>query len=126
MARTSARCANGCAEMTANRGAGRKNSVSFLLCLVGPLVLGVALNALVRPALARSLGGVQHKSGAGVRSQDTWWSFDAGVQEAHPLLTQFLTISNGLVAMWVLALTMALLLARWVFIRRRRRSASTS
>ena len=100
--------------------------MSFLLCLVGPLALGVALNALVRPALARSLGGVQHGSGAGVRSQDTWWSFDVAVQQAHPLLTQFLTISNGLVAMWVLGLTIALLLARWVVLRRRRGSASTS
>lgn len=100
--------------------------MSFLLCLVGPLALRVALNALIRPALARSLGGVQHGSGTGVRSQDTWWSFDVAVQEAHPWLTQFLTFSNGLVAIWVLLLTVALLAVRWVVLRRRRGSASAS
>ena len=104
-------------------GARRRHSISFLLCLVGPLALGVLLNALVRPGLARSLGGVQHSSGASVRSSDTWWSFETAVSEAHPVLTSFLSTSNGAVAMWTLGMCVILLAVRWVIMRFLRGSA---
>lgn len=99
------------------RGAERKRKASFLLCLVGPLALGVILNVLVRPGMARTFGGIQHSSGASVRGRDTWWAFDAATVEAHPLLTSFLNATNGAVGMWVLALCAILLGLRWAIIR---------
>jgi len=110
--------------MTSRNPGKNPGQISFLLCLVGPLAVGVILNALVRPGLAGMLGGVQHSSGHGVRSNDTWWSFDAAVREAHPFLTGFLSQSHGVIAIWTLALTALLLVARWIILRRRRQPSS--
>ena len=93
----------------------------FLLCLVGPLAIGVAINALIRPGLARLLGGEQHSSGASVRSHDTWWTFDPVVVQEHPVLTTFLTTSDGVVGVWILGGTALLLTGRWLTLRYRSR-----
>lgn len=101
----------------------RPNDAVFLLCLVAPLALGVALNAVVRPGLARALHGERHATGAGVRSQDVSWTFDAATTADHPVLTAFLGPSDGQVAMFALALTAVALTIRWWIVRRKAKSA---
>ncbi|RLP77497.1 hypothetical protein D9V32_03355 [Mycetocola tolaasinivorans] len=98
----------------------RRATLGFLLCLVGPLVVGVILNALVRPGLARSLGGEQHVVGGAVRSRDVWWTFTPEIERQHPVLTTFLGYSDGLIAMCVLASIVVIFLVRWVVRRRKR------
>lgn len=97
----------------AERRARRRADAGFLACLVGPLAIAVLLNAVVRPWLADSLGGERRSSGAGVRSNDTWWWFEPVTQAEHPFLTGFLATSHGAVAMWAIAATVVLLLGRW-------------
>lgn len=100
----------------------RRLTLSFLVCMVGPLVVGVILNALVRPGIATALGGERHSHSSGVRSQDTWWSFDADTVRQHPVLTGFLEASDGLIAVWTLAVTAVILLLRWLIVVRMTRS----
>lgn len=87
--------------------------------MIGPLALGVLLNALVRPGLARALGGERHSTGNGVRSQDVSWTFSPATVTEHPVLTAVLGPSDGQVAMCTLALTALVLTARWLIVRKR-------
>ncbi|GAA2448384.1 hypothetical protein [Agromyces soli] len=110
------------------RRARRRADAGFLACLVGPLVVAVLLNAVIRPWLAAGIGGERRSSGSGVRSNDTWWRFDPATQAEHPLLTGFLETSDGAIAMLALGATVVLLLGRWavraVRARRAEREAS--
>ena len=63
-----------------------------------PTGLAIVLNALLRPLLAARLDGVQQQSYTNYRSYDSWWQFDASTQAAHPLLTGFLSLSDGAIA----------------------------
>ncbi|ALE04324.1 hypothetical protein AL755_01045 (plasmid) [Arthrobacter sp. ERGS1:01] len=97
----------------------RREDAVFLLCMIAPLAVGILLNALVRPGLARALGGERHATGAGVRSRDVSWTFDPATTAEHPVLTAFLGPSDGLIAMCALALTAVLLATRWLVVRRK-------
>lgn len=96
----------------------RRDNASFLACLFGPLALGVLLNALVRPGLARALGGERHSTGSGVRSRDASWTFGSATAAEHPFLTAFLVCSDGQIGIVILAITVVLLTARWLIVRR--------
>lgn len=93
------------------------------LAVAVPLFVCVALNALVRPWLAARLGGTLVQSGAAVRGPDRWWTFDAATQTEHPMLTGFLTLSDGALGMITFALIAILLLGLWAVSRVRRATA---
>lgn len=76
----------------------------FAVALIGPLAIGVLLNAIVRPSLAAQLGGTMRSSGGSVRGQDRWWEFDAVTRADHPMLTGFLSTSDGAIAMVMIGL----------------------
>jgi hypothetical protein len=101
----------------------RREDALFLLCLVGPIALCVLLNSLVRPGLARAIGGERHSTGAGVRSQDVTWMFDPATTVEHPFLTAFLATSDGQIAMGALTTTAVLLVARSLIVRWRAKLA---
>ncbi|MGO3886894.1 MAG: hypothetical protein ACTJHU_11415 [Mycetocola sp.] len=103
-----------------SRSRRQSGTLSFLICLVGPLALGVLLNAVVRPALAASLNGERRTVGSSARSHNGWWEFTASVREEHLFLTDFLTASDGQVAVIVLGLTVGALATRAVILRVRR------
>jgi len=84
------------------------------LAVVMPLMICVVLNALVRPWLADGLGGKTVRSGASVRGSDRWWTFDAQTQVDHPVLTAFLHLSDGALAMLTFAVIAVLLIGIWV------------
>lgn len=63
-----------------------------------PTGLAIVFNAFARPLLAAKLDGVQQQSYTNYRSYDSWWLFDANTQAAHPLLTGFLNLSDGAIA----------------------------
>lgn len=88
-----------------------------MLAVMVPLIVCVALNAVVRPWLADGLGGKAVRSGAAVRGSDRWWTFDAQTQVDHPALTAFLTLSDGALAMLTFAVIAALLIGIWVMDR---------
>ncbi len=90
----------------------------FFLCLTGPIAVCVLLNALVRPGLARALGGERRSVGAGVRSNNISWTFGPGTTAEHPVLTAFLSPSDGAIAMCALAASAVLLTGRWLIVRR--------
>jgi len=85
-----------------------------ILAVMVPLIVCVALNAVVRPWLADGLGGKTVRSGASVRGSDRWWSFDAQTQVDHPALTAFLTLSDGALGMLTFAVIAVLLIGIWV------------
>ncbi len=87
---------------------------SFIVALVLPLIVGVLLNAVVRPWLGQQLGGTPRSAGASVRGQDHWWEFDAATRAEHPMLTGFLTTSDGAIAMLLFAVIV--LLFAWRFL----------
>lgn len=89
----------------------------LLLCMIGPLALGVFLNALLRPGLARALGGQRHSTGSSSRSRDVAWTLCPATVTEHPVLTAVLGPTDGQVAMCALALTATLLTARWLVVR---------
>lgn len=89
-------------------------------CIVGPLFAGVLLNGVVRPAIGHALGGVRRAPGSAVRGPDVYWEFDTATQAAHPILTRFLEVSDGAVAMCLVGLIAVLLLGRWALRRRSR------
>jgi len=109
--------------MSEGRRPFRRADAVFLLWMVTPLAVGILLNALARPGLARALGGERHATGAGVRSQDVSWTFDPATTAEHPVLTAFLGPSDGQVAMCALALTTVVLTARWLIVRRKAKPA---
>ena len=74
----------------------------------------VVLNAIIRPTLAKGLGGEQIRRGASVRGSDRWWIFDDATRRDHPWLTDFLTWSDGQIAMACLGLIAILLMAGWL------------
>ena len=94
-----------------------------MAALVVPLFICVALNALIRPWLAGTLGGTLVQSGHAVRGPDRWWNFDSATRVEHPLLTGFLSLSDGALAMLTFAVIALLLLAIWVVGRLRRTRA---
>ncbi|UCR89551.1 hypothetical protein [Mycetocola spongiae] len=100
-------------------GTRTRPGAGFLACLIAPLAAGVLLNALIRPGLARALGGERHSTGAGVRSNNVLWTFDPDTTAEHPILTALLTPSDGAVAAAMLALTALLLTGHWLITRRR-------
>ncbi|WP_187977620.1 hypothetical protein [Mycetocola sp. JXN-3] len=107
-------------KSSAQRRAERLDTLGFMACLVGPLAVGVILNALVRPWLASLLGAERHASGNGVRGQDVWWTVDAATAIEHPFLSGFLAMSHGLIAMYLLGVIVLALLIRWAVKRVRR------
>ncbi|KKC35345.1 hypothetical protein WH87_17385 [Devosia epidermidihirudinis] len=91
--------------------------------VVVPLFMCTALNALLRPWLAERLGGTLVLFGNAVRGPDRWWSFDAATRADHPVLTGFLSTSDGALAMMTFALIALLLIGGWAFARIHRRLA---
>ncbi len=77
----------------------RVRALRFVVIVALPVGFAVLLNALARPALATQLGGVRQQSFTNYRSFDGWWEFDASVAAEHPLLTGFLGLSDGAIAM---------------------------
>ncbi|MGH3706404.1 MAG: hypothetical protein ACRDT9_17340 [Agromyces sp.] len=112
--------------MTDRNSARYRSDIGFWLCLAGPMAVVVVLNALVRPGLAGMLGGDRHSNGAGVRSNDVWWSFDATTQAQHPVLTSFLAVSDGLIAVCAIGVILLLFAARWLVRRRHRTRRATA
>ena len=106
------------------RGVSRQSSlsrpISFVLCVVIPLGIAVLLNAAVRPALAERLGGTMRQSMTTTKSSDLWWEFEPTTREAHPMLTGFLQLSDGAVAMAMLGVAA---LAAIVYLARDRHRA---
>ena len=102
----------------------------FTVALIGPLVVGVLLNALVRPWLGQQLGGTPRSMGASVRGQDHWWEFDAATRAEHPALTGFLTTSDGAIAMLMFAVILLLFVWRFldprIRVYRARRAAAAA
>ena len=88
-----------------------------MLAVMVPLIVCVALNAVVRPWLADGIGGELVRSGAAVRGSDRWWTFDAQTQVDHPALTAFLTLSDGALAMLTFAVIAVLLIGIWAMDR---------
>lgn len=86
----------------------------FMLAVIAPFAVGVALNAVIRPGLAHMLGGTVVRRGASVRGSDRWWEFDAATSEAHPLLTDFLSTSDGAVSILMFLAIGLLFLWRWL------------
>lgn len=88
------------------RGVSRPRSpsrpISFVLCVAIPLGIAVLMNAAVRPALAERLGGSLRQSMTTAKSSDRWWEFEQATREAHPMLTGFLQLSDGAIAMALL------------------------
>lgn len=93
------------------------------LAVVVPLFVCTALNGVVRPWLAGTLGGTLVRSGAAVRGPDRWWTFDAATQAEHPALTSFLALSDGALGMLTFAIIAILLLGLWALSLLRRRNA---
>lgn len=93
------------------------------IVVVLPLFICVTLNALLRPWLAQVLGGTMVRSGAGVRGSDRWWTFDPATHIEHPILTGFLSLSDGALGMLTLAAIAVLLLGLWLISRFRRAMA---
>ncbi|HBI20008.1 MULTISPECIES: hypothetical protein [unclassified Brevundimonas] len=91
----------------------RPKVLSANLWLIGPLFVGVLLNAVIRPVMADRLGGEQVVTGAGVRGRDVHWVFDAPTQGEHPLATVFLGWSHGQIALVALAAAVVLGLGEW-------------
>lgn len=104
------------------RGVSRPSSlsrpISFVLCVAIPLAVAALVNAVVRPALAERLGGSLRRSMSTAKSADRWWEFEPATREAHPMLTGFLQLSDGAVAMAMLGVAT---LAAIVFLARDRR-----
>lgn len=73
-----------------------------MLAVAVPLGLAIAMNALVRPALAERLGGERMRSTTTAKSSDGRWVFDAATRAEHPALTAFLEFSDGALAMSLL------------------------
>lgn len=88
----------------------------FLLCVCGPLAIAVLLNAIVRPNLARELGG-RRRAWSNTRGSDNWYEFPPETQREHPLLTGFLSWHDGAVAMIALGTVVALCLG-WAVLGR--------
>ncbi|MFC4256598.1 hypothetical protein GRI97_09280 [Altererythrobacter xixiisoli] len=84
------------------------------LAVVVPLFLCVILNALVRPWLADRIGGTLVRSGNAVRGNDRWWNFAETTRAEHPMLTGFLSWSDGAMAMITFAAIALLLVAGWL------------
>ena len=82
--------------------------------IYGPIILCVIMNAIVRPYLGRQLGGELISRGASVRGIDRWWVFDDATRGAHPWLTNFLTRSDGEMAMICFAMVAVLCASGWV------------
>jgi hypothetical protein len=82
--------------------------------VLGPLIVCVILNALIRPWLADQIGGTVIRTGSSVRSNNRWWTFAETTQTDHPLLTWFLSVSDGAVAMAAAGLVVIFLLIGWI------------
>ena len=72
--------------------------------VIVPVIGCALLNAAVRPFFATRLDGVEVIARAGTRGRDTHWMFDPSVRDEHPLLTGFLQMSDGQVALITLAI----------------------
>jgi hypothetical protein len=84
------------------------------LAVVSPLIICTVLNALIRPWLADNISGTIVRSGSSARSNNRWWIFDETTRTDHPLLTWFLSTSDGAVAMAAFGLIVLLLLIGWI------------
>lgn len=114
--------------MPSSPGTGRPRGrfdFGFFFWVVAPVTLIALLNAAVRPALADALGGQRRASYVNYRSQDGWWTFDAATRSDHPILTAFLSASDGLVGVSVIAGWVVLFALVWL-IRRLRNAARTT
>lgn len=96
-----------------------------MLCAAIPLSIAVLMNALVRPALAKRLGGERMHSTTTAKSADGWWAFDAATRDAHPTLTAFLEFSDGALAMSMLGVAAIAAIAYLMADRRRERARSS-
>ena len=99
----------------------RLRALALPLCIAVPIGAGVVVNALLRPFLAGTLNGRLVRQGASVRGGDRWWQFDDATRAAHPLLTGFLQVSDGIVGMAALSLAVLAVTGLWVIERRRKR-----
>lgn len=68
------------------------------VCAAAPICAAIVLNSLVRPALAAGIGGAREQTYTGHRSSDGWWEFDTAARAAHPVLTGFLEMTDGAIA----------------------------
>ena len=71
--------------------------------VIVPVLSCASFNFAVRPILAMRFDGVEVIARAGTRRRDSHWTFDPIVRDEHPLLTGFLGMSDGQVALITLA-----------------------
>ena len=94
-------------------------ALRFTVYVAIPIGIAVILNAIVRPTLAAQLGGSRRQHFTNFRSSDGWWEFDAATRDAHPVLTRFLELSDGALAMMLLVVAAAIAVTLLLFERRR-------
>jgi|GEM_PF-4399067 len=97
-----------------------RSQAGFLACLA-PLGIGVLLNGVLRPWWAAELGG-RRRTWSSTRGNNNWYEFPSEVREQHPLLTGFLSLQDGQVALAALVLVVFLFAARAVVRRMRSRA----
>ena len=71
--------------------------------VIVPVLSYALFNFAVRPILAMRFNGIEVMATAGTRRRDTYWTFDPIVRDEHPIMSAFLSVSDGQVALIALA-----------------------
>ncbi|MCW2287313.1 hypothetical protein EDF60_1967 [Leucobacter luti] len=89
--------------------------------ILSPLAIGVLLNAIVRPWLATFIDAEEIRRGAAVRGSDHWWEPTPHAVAEHPVISWFLSVSDGAIAGVLLASCGLIAIVMWLRGRSARR-----
>ncbi|GAA1606261.1 hypothetical protein [Leucobacter chromiireducens] len=108
----------------------RRRARRDIAIIMSPLAVGVLLNAIVRPWLATFIDAEEIRRGTSVRGSNRWWEPTPQSVAEHPVISWFLSVSDGALAGVLLASCGLIAIAMWLcgrIARRRgeRRRAAT-
>lgn len=89
--------------------------------IVSPLAVGVLLNAIVRPWLATLIEAEEIRQAGSVRGSNRWWEPTPQSVAEHPVISWFLSVSDGALAGVLLASCGLIAIAMWLRGRSARR-----